>query len=524
MDSIIEKFEIATVDEFIKHLSYNSFLAILLNKVKNSFISSFNDTNVEYNFEIETKADPLGLENLKTREFILSQKTVENLRGNLRYELLAGLSNNESIDQIKKRLDKIFVTNSVNTERIARSEIVDAQNAGRISAYKASEVVTYKMWKAAAGRRSKRVCDLCKRLNGQIQPLDEPFVDPKNPGETWQHPIAHPNGGCTTIPLRKLPDNIIYLGGQMYAGDYVVGKLEIPTDLLKNEKHYETITVHPKKGQPFKRRQLVGRKEEIKSPEKSTSMTLENVEKVLTLSEFGVEGGLHDEESYVVKFKDGSTGLYKTMDEGFIIGETSTYDLSKILNWDIIPETIQVDFGKGDGSCQKWVEDSEEPCGGDFETLDCIDIKENHLDDLSKIFIIDMIIGNRDRHSGNVMISGNNCRGIDNEGWGNAYTATEYLQSLDWHIGFDDEKSYSPMLRWLNNNINKESLLIFREKIIMDMKSVIENKDKIINYYNKYENDDLVVGEYADAKSIALILLRIKDNLDYIEKYYRDNK
>ena len=35
--------------------------------------------------------------------------------------------------------------------------------------------------------------------------------------------------------------------------------------LSKQEKHYEYVTVHPKKGKPFKRRQLVGRKEEVKN-------------------------------------------------------------------------------------------------------------------------------------------------------------------------------------------------------------------------------------------------------------------
>ena len=43
-------------------------------------------------------------------------------------------------------------------------------------------------------------------------------------------------------------------------------KIEIDIEsLIKQEKHYEYVTVHPKKGKPFKRKQLVGRKEEEKS-------------------------------------------------------------------------------------------------------------------------------------------------------------------------------------------------------------------------------------------------------------------
>jgi hypothetical protein len=56
------------------------------------------------------------------------------------------------------------------------------------------------------------------------------------------------------------------------------------------------------------------------------------------------------------------------------------------------------------------------------------------------------------------------------------------------------------------------------------MKQVVDNKDEIINYYDKYRDNDLVIGEEADEKSITLVLLCIKQNLDYIEKYCGENK
>ncbi len=56
------------------------------------------------------------------------------------------------------------------------------------------------------------------------------------------------------------------------------------------------------------------------------------------------------------------------------------------------------------------------------------------------------------------------------------------------------------------------------------MGHVVANKDEIINYYNKYEGSDISVGDDADEKSMTLILLCIKENLDYIEKYYGKNK
>jgi SPP1 gp7 family putative phage head morphogenesis protein len=231
MDNIIEKFEIANIDKFIKYLSYNSFMKILLDKVKDSFILSFNNTNEEYNFKVETKPDPLALENLRTREFILSQKTIENLRGNLRYELLSGMEANESIDMITRRVSKIFVSNSVNIERICRTEVLHSLNSGRMEAYRSSKVVKYKMWISA---KDKRTSALCNRMRGQIQEINSVFKDPKNPDDQWLHPPAHPNCRSTTIPLRKLPDDVIHTNGLIYAAGQV-NKIEIPIDLLKSQ-------------------------------------------------------------------------------------------------------------------------------------------------------------------------------------------------------------------------------------------------------------------------------------------------
>ena len=232
MDKELTKAEISLIGQLLAAISIESFRKLLTDHILNAFIVSHNNTNIEFNFG-GSKPDPNAIDYIKEREIILSDKTASKLEGDLKYELITALQNNESISQVTRRLDKIFTDMMPwQLERIARSEVIDAQNAGRISAYKASDAVEYKMWIAAKGGKGERVCDLCASMHGQIQPIDKPFVNPNNPAESWQHPICHPNGRCTTVPLMDLPDNVITVNGLTYDSDEKLGKVEININLL----------------------------------------------------------------------------------------------------------------------------------------------------------------------------------------------------------------------------------------------------------------------------------------------------
>lgn len=199
----LHKFEIDFIDKITKSLTITSFSKFLLWRIPKTFKDSYTNTQIEYGFE-RSRPDPLALEDLRTREIILSDKTVANLSGNLRFELLEGLKNKEPIDDIKRRLDKIF--KGVNTERIARNEILTSQKIGRIKAYMDANIWGRK-WIAAKGPRT---CDICRKLNGQVAKMDEWFKDPKT-GEDLINDMAHIQCRCTTIPLRKDPaDNESY--------------------------------------------------------------------------------------------------------------------------------------------------------------------------------------------------------------------------------------------------------------------------------------------------------------------------
>ena len=207
---ILEKFELGFINKLIEGLTYKALFKKLFTKVFRSFNRGYDQTQLEYDFE-RAKPDKLAIEDLKTRELILSQKTTDAMTGNLRFELLEGLKNHESIDQITARLDKIF--DGVNTERIARTEILHSMNAGRYHAYERSGLVKYVMWKSA---NDKRVGADSKRLNGQIQPIGSPFIDPLT-GKSFMFPPNRPQCRCSTIPLTELPDDIVRKNGLMYS-------------------------------------------------------------------------------------------------------------------------------------------------------------------------------------------------------------------------------------------------------------------------------------------------------------------
>ena len=236
-DIELTKVEVGLIGKLLAAISIESFRKLLTKNVLDAFVASHENTNVEFNFN-RSKPDPEAIAFLKEREIILSDKTSSKLEGDLKYQLLEGLKANESIDQITRRLDIIFTDMMpFQLERIARTECLHSMNAGRQSAYEKSDVVEYKM---IIGATDKRLCALCRRMRGQVQPLNKPFKD-KTTGESWMHPPFHPNGRCSTVPLMDLPDNPIIIEGETYDSDEKLGKVEINVNLLKSQDKIESL-------------------------------------------------------------------------------------------------------------------------------------------------------------------------------------------------------------------------------------------------------------------------------------------
>ena len=236
MDDNIQKLEVGLIAKLVGAISIEGFRKILIKNLIEVFTSSHKNTNAEFGFR-GTTVDPRAIDYLRERTIILSDKTAAKLQGDLKFELIEALKNNESIGQITKRLDKIFTDMMPwQLERIARTESLNAMNSGRMSAYQQSGVVEYKMWKAAV--KNPRTAADSKRLNGQIQKLEDPFVDPKT-GESFMHPPNRPQCRCLyENPLIYTVDGWKPIA-KITIGDLVLthkGRFRNVTEIHKNSK------------------------------------------------------------------------------------------------------------------------------------------------------------------------------------------------------------------------------------------------------------------------------------------------
>lgn len=186
-----------------KILSLGAFKKLLVDRVLSSFKEAFKDTNKSFGFT--TEANPAVIDYLKQREIILSEKTMSRLHGNLQFELLEGINNKESIREIVNRINPLFDNmKDYELERIARTEVINAQNAGEFHSHVQSGIATHKQWVA---HKDSRTGSDSLRLDGQIVPINDEFVDYKT-GNTCMHSPMRPNDRCTCIYLYKLPETI----------------------------------------------------------------------------------------------------------------------------------------------------------------------------------------------------------------------------------------------------------------------------------------------------------------------------
>ena len=225
----------------------------------------------------------------------------------------------------------------------------------------------------------------------------------------------------------------------------------------------------------------------------------------------GLVGGIHKKETFICKFEDESKAIHKVMINRKIAGEVGAYEISKILNWDIIPETVQYDYniGRGEGSTQKFIKDTKEFT--DSYNENGIEASEKHFDNLSKIFIMDMINGNNDRHSGNIIIDPDGkCWGIDNEMFG-ARQVKNFIETLDQWAKTGDG-NYVPMMTILRNSIGNDQRMFqkFKDCVDENLIRVMNHGNKIIDYWNKNDNIN------DETKK------NLEYNVNYLTKYYID--
>lgn len=86
--------------------------------------------------------------------------------------------------------------------------------------------------------------------------------------------------------------------------------------------------------------------------------------------------------------------------------ESIVSTIDDLLGWNLVPKTTVRDFGGEIGSIQEWMPRSREP-GVDMLS------EPQFRRDVFRIAALDFIIGNTDRHRGNILVKGNRLYAID---------------------------------------------------------------------------------------------------------------
>lgn len=296
--------------------------------------------------------------------------------------------------------------------------------------------------------------------------------------------------------------------------------IEINLNVLqKSETRMEWRTV-TRGGKQFRQRFRVGQDESktgfdefFRSDTTICGNTKADIKKIMTLQEAGIEGGCHDKASFIIVYNDDSKAMYKVIEPIEIFGEKATRDISQIIGWDVVPEVIAGDFGKGIGSVQQWIS-GEQPYDDYYESG--VLVTEKHIPDLSKMFVLDMLMGDVDRHTENVIIKGDRAYMIDNEDTGAKFSVTKSMKGLDERIAATHERrDCNSMLSWVEESEDPEILEKLQAGVMSIMTDVFEKSDDIKQYIMSKDYDDMEIRG-SEQHKIHSIVTNLKD----MKKYY----
>jgi len=145
-------------------------------------------------YSINIGPDPNAIEFLAGYNSDLLEGFSDAQKKEIKRIIRQGLIDGKGMRDIAKELRNSYNKSKWRLNTIARTEVMRASNYGRFDAWKRSEIVKYKQWLTAF---DDRVCPECEGMNGEIQPLEQPFSS----GDMM--PPLHPNCRCTAIPFTK---------------------------------------------------------------------------------------------------------------------------------------------------------------------------------------------------------------------------------------------------------------------------------------------------------------------------------
>ncbi|MEP9411932.1 MAG: hypothetical protein HRF42_11150 [Candidatus Brocadia sp.] len=207
-------------------------------------------------------------------------------------------------------------------------------------------------------------------------------------------------------------------------------------------------------------------------------------------------------------FKDGSAVIFKCDIRHYwmadnpdtAIREAIVYQIDKIIGLGLVPKTMVIDDTIGnvryDGSVQEWIKNAID--GYQIEKF-----TDEQKKDFERLKVFDFIIGNSDRHLGNVLFTDDNkLHAIDN----NACLIIDKDEDI---LSFSDS-----------------IIIFFSRNVIHDMPHIVElierfynNKDKILHLIDKYIHDNTELAKLMVESRINYLYNMLKKDKPFPRKY-----
>jgi len=209
-----------------------------------------------------------------------------------------------------------------------------------------------------------------------------------------------------------------------------------------------------------------------------------------------------------ITFKDGSAVIFKcdirhywmAENPDTAIREAIAYQIDKVVGLGLVPKTMVIDDTIGnvryDGSVQQWIKDAK-----DGYQIDKFTDEERK--DFERLKIFDFIIGNSDRHLGNVL-----------------FTNDGRMHAIDHNASLIISKDEDIL------SFQDSIILFFSKNVIHDMPHIVElierfynNKDKILGLIDKYIHDNTEMAKLMVESRINYLYNMLKKDKPFPRKY-----
>ena len=218
------------------------------------------------------------------------------------------------------------------------------------------------------------------------------------------------------------------------------------------------------------------------------------------------QGGARGPEK--ITFKDGSAVMFKcdirhywmAQNPDTPIREAIAYQIDRIVGLGLVPKTMVIDDTinniRYDGSTQEWIQNAK-----DGYAIEKFSPEEKK--DFDRLRIFDFVIGNSDRHLGNVL-----------------FTADGKMHAIDHNASLvisseDDILSFSDSI-----------IIFFCRNVIHDMPHVVdmiekfyEKKDKILKLIDTYIHDNTDLSKLMVESRILYLYNMLKKDRPFPRKY-----